>query len=186
MAFRAKCVLVLAFTNLVTMGLLTAGLLIARPAAADPHRHVVEVHHGYPRGYVRVVVPRERFYRGTPVVRRYGPVFGGFGYFYEDQLAWRYFGFTAWQLAIARNLNEEQLRAHEAAIVEATTAPVNEPVEWNDGPASGTVTTTREGHTQDGRPCREFQQEVTIGGSNEKAYGTACQQADGYWQIVRQ
>ncbi len=174
MSLRAKCVLSLA----------CVGLWAAVPASAQDRRHVVEVRHGYPRGYVRVMVPRERFYHGYPVVRRYGPVFGGYGYFYEDGLAWRYFGFTAWDLAIVRNLNEEQMRAHEAAIVEATTAPVNEPVEWNDGPASGAVTATREGHTQDGRLCRAFQQEVTIGGGTEKASGTACQQADGAWQIV--
>ncbi|MBX7200917.1 MAG: hypothetical protein K1X51_16215 [Rhodospirillaceae bacterium] len=176
MSLKAKCVLSLACMSLLMPG----------PASADIRHHVIEVHRGHPPDYVRVVVPRERFYHGYPVIRHYGPVFGGFGYFYDDRLAWRFFGFTAWELAIARNLNEEQMRAHEAAIVEATTAPVNDPIDWNDGPASGTVTATREGHTQDGRPCREFQQEVTIGGSSEKAFGTACQQADGSWQIVRQ
>ena len=181
MSLKANCLFIAA-----PAALLTIAALAAAPASAQIHRHEIEVHRGYPRGYVRVVVPRERFYHGYPVIRHYGPVFGGFGYYYDDRDAWRFFGFTAWQLAIAANLNEEQLRAHEAAIVEASTSPVNEPVVWNDGPASGTVTTTREGHTQDGRPCREFQQEVNIGGSSEKAYGTACQQADGAWQIVRQ
>lgn len=176
MSLKAKCVLSLACMS----------LLAAQPASADIHRHVIEVRRGLPPGYVRVVVPRERFYHGYPVIRHYGPVFGGYGYFYDDRQAWRFFGFTAWELAIARNLNEEQMRAHEVAIVEATTAPVNDPIDWNDGPASGTVTATREGHTQDGRPCREFQQEVTIGGTSEKAFGTACQQTDGAWQIVRQ
>ncbi|MHB1204887.1 MAG: RT0821/Lpp0805 family surface protein [Rhodospirillaceae bacterium] len=170
--------------------LFAAGALFAAtssaPASAQAHRHVIEIHRGYPHGYRHVFVPRERFYRGYPVVRHYGPVFGGFGYFYDDRDAWRFFGFTAWQLALAARLNEEQMRAHEAAIVEAATGPVDEPVEWNDGPASGSVTATREGHTKDGRPCREFQQQVTIAGASEQAYGTACQQADGSWQIVRQ
>jgi hypothetical protein len=157
------------------------------PASAeDFHHHRIEVHHGYPHGYVRVIVPRERFYRGIPVIRHYGPVYGGFGYFYDDVAAFPFLGFTAWELAIAARLDEEQERAHEAAIVEATTAPVNDPIEWSDGPASGEVTTLREGHTQDGRPCREFQQQVTIGGNTEKAYGTACRQPDGSWQIVKQ
>ena len=156
------------------------------PAMAQDHRHVVEVHRGFPRGYVHVVVPRERFYRGIPVIRHYGPVYGGYGYFYDDAAAWAFLGFTTWQLAIAARLDEEQMRAHEDAIIEATKSPVNDPIVWADGPASGSVTTTREGHTQDGRPCREFQQQVSIAGQSEQAYGTACQQADGSWQIVKQ
>jgi hypothetical protein len=176
MSLKAKCLLLAA----------CAGAFIAAPASAQDHRHVIEIHRGYPHGYRPVIVPRERFYRGYPVIRHYGPAFGGFGYFYDDRDAWRFFGFTAWEVALDARLNEEQMRAHEAAIVEATSSPVDEPVEWSDGPASGTVTATREGHTQDGRTCREFQQQVTIAGASEKAYGTACQQTDGSWQIVRQ
>jgi hypothetical protein len=176
MSLKAKCLLLAA----------CAGAIFSVPASAQDHRHVIEIHRGYPHGYRPIIVPRERFYRGYPVIRHYGPAFGGFGYFYDDRAAWRFFGFTSWELAISARLNEEQMRAHEAAIVEATSSPVNEPIEWSDGPASGTVTTTREGHTNDGRPCREFQQQVTIAGASEKAYGTACEQADGSWQIVKQ
>ena len=64
------------------------------------------------------------------------------------------------EVVLRAGLDEEQMRAHEQAIVEATSAPVDDAITWNDGPASGSVTTTREGHTQDGRPCREFQQEI--------------------------
>jgi hypothetical protein len=32
--------------------------------------------------------------------------------------------------------------------------------------------------------CREFQQNIMIGGQPQKAYGTACRQADGTWKIV--
>lgn len=35
-----------------------------------------------------------------------------------------------------------------------------------------------------GRYCREYTQEVWIGGERENAYGTACRQEDGSWQIV--
>ena len=34
--------------------------------------------------------------------------------------------------------------------------------------------------------CREYQQQVTIGGVLRNIYGTACQQADGSWQKVDQ
>ena len=33
--------------------------------------------------------------------------------------------------------------------------------------------------------CREFTQDFIIGNHKEKGYGTACQQADGSWQIQR-
>jgi hypothetical protein len=32
--------------------------------------------------------------------------------------------------------------------------------------------------------CREFQDTVTVGGTQQRAYGTTCQEADGSWHIV--
>ena len=51
-----------------------------------------------------------------------------------------------------------------------------------DSGHSGTVTPTRT-YQQSGIYCREFQQSVTIGGTREQAYGTACRQPDGTWKI---
>lgn len=48
----------------------------------------------------------------------------------------------------------------------------------------GTVTPTRDGYSSAGRYCREYQQTIVVGGRNESAYGTACQQPDGSWEIV--
>jgi len=42
----------------------------------------------------------------------------------------------------------------------------------------------REDTSSTERYCSEFQQTVTIGGETEEAFGTACQQADGGWEIV--
>ena len=50
---------------------------------------------------------------------------------------------------------------------------------------SGTMTPTRTYDGDYGQPCREFQQTVTVGGETEEAYGTACRQADGSWQITQ-
>ncbi len=36
-----------------------------------------------------------------------------------------------------------------------------------------------------GRYCREYRTEVRVGGSFEQAYGTACRQPDGSWEIVK-
>jgi surface antigen len=48
----------------------------------------------------------------------------------------------------------------------------------------GAITPTDTYRDDAGRPCREFQQTVYIGGEPEKAYGTACRQPDGSWKIV--
>jgi len=82
------------------------------------------------------------------------------------------------------NLNEEAQREHEAAQVKATTAPVGEKIVWNTPDSSGHVVTTKEGKNSSGLTCREFQQEITVGGKTEQAYGTACLQADGAWKII--
>jgi surface antigen len=54
-----------------------------------------------------------------------------------------------------------------------------------DSGHSGTITPTRTYESASGQYCREFQQTVTVGGQTEQAYGTACRQPDGSWQIVR-
>ena len=50
--------------------------------------------------------------------------------------------------------------------------------------ASGTVTPTRT-YVDNGQNCREYSQTISVGGKSEKAYGTACRQADGSWKIVQ-
>lgn len=50
---------------------------------------------------------------------------------------------------------------------------------------SGTITPTETYETDDGRYCREYHQTVLIGGVEEEAYGTACRDEDGSWEIVR-
>lgn len=72
---------------------------------------------------------------------------------------------------------EAQQRAME-------TAPTGQPVAWNnpDSGHSGTVTPTRT-YRSGGTYCREYQQTVTIGGEQQKVYGTACREPDGSWKI---
>ncbi|BCR04242.1 hypothetical protein DESUT3_13110 [Desulfuromonas versatilis] len=53
-----------------------------------------------------------------------------------------------------------------------------------DTGSSGSVTPVRTFGTTDGRYCREYLQNVLVGGVQQQAYGTACRQADGSWLIV--
>ena len=68
----------------------------------------------------------------------------------------------------------------------ALEAPVGEQISW-DNPQTGNygyVTPTREGSDTAGRYCREYQQTIYVGGKQETGYGTACERADGTWEIV--
>ena len=65
-------------------------------------------------------------------------------------------------------------------------APTCSSITWNNprSGSNGTVTPTQTYEPEPGRYCREFQQEVAIGGQVQDAYGTACRQPDGCWEIV--
>ncbi len=52
-----------------------------------------------------------------------------------------------------------------------------------DSGNSGSITPTRTYQLANGQYCREYQQTVNVGGERHQAYGTACRQADGSWQV---
>ena len=52
-----------------------------------------------------------------------------------------------------------------------------------DSGNSGTITPTKTYQAASGQYCREYQQNITVGGEKHQAYGTACRQPDGSWQI---
>ena len=57
---------------------------------------------------------------------------------------------------------------------------------WNNPQTgnSGVVTPGSYYQADNGQYCREFSQNISVGGQTERAYGTACRQADGSWRIV--
>jgi surface antigen len=64
---------------------------------------------------------------------------------------------------------------------------VGQTASWNnpDNGHSGSVTPTKTYQNTQGQYCREYQQTVVVGGERQQAYGTACRQPDGTWQIVQ-
>ena len=142
--------------------------------------------YGRPPQVVYRGIPRDRIrkYRDVVIVRPYGHWYSGYGHYYRDDDAYKWLAFTAITLGLLNYLNEAQQREYEAAQIAATTAPIGEPIIWLQGGASGAVIATREGTTASGRYCREFQHEVSIGGRTEDAYGTACRNPDGSWEVV--
>jgi surface antigen len=87
---------------------------------------------------------------------------------------------------IGKSLDNADLAAARTAQTRSYTAPIGETVSWNNPNSGnhGTYVATRDGYSSSGRYCREYQQTIYVGGQQEQAYGTACQQPDGSWQVV--
>ena len=88
---------------------------------------------------------------------------------------------------IGRSLDDVDRMRMDQANRQAQTAPVGQAITWNnpDTGNSGSVVATRDGTSNTGQYCREFQQTVVVGGRTETAYGVACRQADGTWRVVQ-
>ncbi|CAG0912012.1 unnamed protein product, partial [Cyprideis torosa] len=149
------------------------------PRHPAPVRRVIPNHR-----QSHVVVPRyPRYFSGIRVYRPHGHAYPGYGFYYRDNDAFRWLAFTAITLVMLDQLSEDQQRRHEDAQIRAAQAPLGESIVWDDGSVSGSVTAVKEGTSTAGRYCREFRQTVLIGNESEEAYGTACQNPDGSWEI---
>lgn len=89
--------------------------------------------------------------------------------------------------AVGRSMDVRDQRAYGRAQYQALEyGPSGEPEYWHnpDSGNYGYVTPAPAYERGPGQYCREYQQTITVGGRAEKAYGTACRQPDGTWQIV--
>ncbi len=87
---------------------------------------------------------------------------------------------------IGRSLDRADRIALANAQDRAHMAPIGETVAWSnpDSGHHGEIRPTREGRTTSGRYCREYQHSVVINDKVQQAYGTACRQPDGSWQVI--
>jgi len=87
---------------------------------------------------------------------------------------------------VGESLDRDDVEHARAAQQRAYAAPVGQEISWkNPGNGhSGTITPTRDGKDAAGNSCREYQMTINVGGETQKAYGTACRQADGSWKVV--
>jgi surface antigen len=88
---------------------------------------------------------------------------------------------------IGRSMDQADRAYYQNAVSQAESAPVGETITWNNPESGnyGSITPTREGvHQGTGAYCREYQQEIVIGGRVERGYGQACRQPDGSWKII--
>ncbi len=88
---------------------------------------------------------------------------------------------------IGRQLDEgERLALARTTTETLETVPSGTAVPWQnpDSGTHGTVTPKPAYQNAQGEYCREYQQEVTISGKSESAYGTACRNPDGSWRFI--
>jgi surface antigen len=87
---------------------------------------------------------------------------------------------------VGRSLDRADQAYADRAVSQAHAAPIGETITWNNPQSGnyGTITAVRDGTSQEGSYCREFQQSITVGGKTQQGYGIACRQPDGAWRIV--
>ena len=88
--------------------------------------------------------------------------------------------------AIGHHLdNKDKQMAAEAATRAFESNRTGQAAAWTnpDSGNSGSITPTHTYQAASGQYCREYRQDVVIGGEKQQAYGTACRQPDGSWQI---
>jgi surface antigen len=89
--------------------------------------------------------------------------------------------------SIGKHLDDKdkEIMAHRSQYA-LEESPSGRAVAWKnpDSGRSGTITPTKTYQDHSGKYCREYTQAVFIGGKEERAYGKACRQKDGAWQII--
>ncbi|MPY76026.1 MAG: glycine zipper 2TM domain-containing protein [Alphaproteobacteria bacterium] len=90
--------------------------------------------------------------------------------------------------SLGRSLDRADQAYYSRASQQAVAAPIGETITWNNPQSGnyGTVTPTREGYqSATGAYCREYQQEIVVGGQRQQGYGQACRQPDGSWKVIQ-
>ena len=80
----------------------------------------------------------------------------------------------------------DQLHAQQATNKALETNPTGKTSSWEnpDSGNSGTITPTQTSYLASGKPCREYQQSVTVENGTYQTTGKACRNEDGNWYIV--
>lgn len=87
---------------------------------------------------------------------------------------------------LGKSLDRADYAAMNQAQNRVYSAPIGQTISWNNPQSgnSGTYVPIRDGRTNTGAYCREYQQTIYVGGQQQTATGQACQQSDGTWKII--
>jgi surface antigen len=89
--------------------------------------------------------------------------------------------------SVGKSLDQADRMYANQAMTQAYNAPLNHTISWNNPQSghSGSYTPVQEGReASTGNLCRKYKQSIFVDGQAQTAYGTACQQSDGSWEIV--
>lgn len=184
--------------TVLAVAMVVAGMMMGTAAWADrgdpdyrrPHHDRPPSHHEYYRDHH----PHHRHHDDYRYEPRYDPPYREHhpyrphyyrNHWIGDVYDYPLLSVSLWTPALALRLTPAQVEYYATAQQRVLRAPVGETVHWDGDDAYSSLTTTRIIHNAEGRTCREFQQEVRIGGEREQAYGTACLQADGSWKVMK-
>ncbi len=91
--------------------------------------------------------------------------------------------------SVGRRLDEADRMQMEQAYYQALEyTPSGNASEWHnpDSGNHGSYEPQEAYQNTEGRYCREYTQDIWIGGEKHQGYGTACRQEDGSWEIISQ
>lgn len=123
----------------------------------------------------------------------------GYGYYgshkYDYLLGGLILGATATYLFTQPRYVERQTIVYKNATVPAVNPSLGSVLEYNRtgqssawrNPDTGQTVVAEpvRTHQTSAGPCREYVTTITIGGQQQRAYGTACRQSDGSWRLTR-
>lgn len=86
---------------------------------------------------------------------------------------------------IGKSLDKADLAYANQSMQQAHSAPIGQTISWNNPQSghSGSYTPVNDGYSNSGSYCRQYKQVIEIDGRAETAYGTACKNPDGTWQV---
>ena len=92
-------------------------------------------------------------------------------------------------LYLGNSIGQSLDRADRLAINQSTqnaleSTPTGQSTVWqNPNHRAQSVVVPTRTYQANGRYCREYQQDITVDGKTQRAYGKACRRPDGSWQI---
>jgi surface antigen len=81
----------------------------------------------------------------------------------------------------------DQMALHATTVNALETVPAGQAMPWQNPNSGnyGSVVPQAVYQAPDGQYCREFQQNIVVGGQQEQGFGRACRQPDGSWKVVQ-
>jgi surface antigen len=87
---------------------------------------------------------------------------------------------------VGKKLDDRDKRmAAQAAQAAFESGRTGKSTEWSnpDTGNSGSVTPTKTYQLANGQYCRQYTQDIVVGGEKHQTHGTACRAADGTWEV---